>query len=124
MNEKSTILTNDFMAIFKALKSILKKHEKRCVIDLDTDTEYFLNSKKRDQQNKPIFFAGVSINKISVSFYLMAVYSCPELRASLSPELRKCLHGKSCFRFKRNEPVLFRELTSLTKQALEQLLAG
>ncbi|MCE9608329.1 MAG: DUF1801 domain-containing protein [Planctomycetia bacterium] len=109
---------DDFTAVFAKLKSILKKYEKRCAVDVDTDTEYFLNSKKSERMNKPTFFAGVSINKVSISFYLNNADSSSEIRDSLSPELRKCLHGKSCFRFKRDEPKLFKELIALTNRVV------
>ena len=68
---------DDFPAIFEKLKIILKKHEKTCVVEKDTESDYYLNTKKLDQKKKPIFFAATSINKISVSFYLMPVYCYP-----------------------------------------------
>lgn len=112
--------SEDFQAIFKKLKSILKKYEKRCLIERDTGTEYYLNSKNLDQKKEPIFFAAASINKISVSFYLMAMDTDPELRDSVSPSLQKHLHGKCCFRFKRQDPDLFQELATLTQRVVER----
>lgn len=112
--------SNNFAPLFKKLKGILKKHEPRCVVDLSSDTEYFLNAAAPGPKGKPDFFGGVSINKISISFYLRAVHSVPALRKSLSPALRKRLHGKSCFRFERDEPALFEELAALTERAARQ----
>lgn len=109
----------DFAAIFKMLKAILKKYEKRSVVEKDTETEYYLNSKNLDEKNRPIFFAAASINKISVSFYLMPIYCCPVLFKEISPGLRKRLHGKSCFRFTKIEPALFKELAALVQKSVK-----
>ena len=110
----------DFSAIFEKLKIVLKKYEKRCVVEKDTESDYYLNTKKLDQKKSPIFFAATSINKISVSFYLMPVYRYPDILDEISPELRKHLHGKSCFRFTKVEPALFKELSMLTKRSIER----
>jgi hypothetical protein len=114
----------DFQAVFQQLKSILSKYEKRCVVERDTDTDYYLNLRKLGKKKKPIFFGATSINKVSVSFYLMAVDTDCALRAAVSPELAQHLHGKCCFRFKRAEPELFQELASLTQRALAGSGAG
>lgn len=111
---------HDFPAIFEELKSILKKYESACVVEEDTDADYYLNTKRFDQKNRPVFFGGVSINKISVSFYLMPVYTFPDLLEDISPELRAHKQGKSCFRFKAMEPSLFKELTALAKKSMER----
>jgi len=44
----------------------------------------------------------------------------PELLKKVSPELKQRMQGKSCFNFRTVEPVLFKELTALTKQGLER----
>lgn len=111
---------DDFDAIFAKLRSILKKYEKRCVVEQDTRSDYYLNAKRLDKKNRPIFFAGVSVNKISVSFYLMSVSTFPDLLDSLSPELKARKQGKSCFRFKAMEPSLFKELAALVKKSIER----
>jgi hypothetical protein len=112
--------SEEFSAIFKKFKAILKKYEKNRVVEMDTATDYFLNFKKLDQKNKPIFFAGASINKISVSFYLKPVYEFPQLLEDVSPELRNQLHGKCCFRFKKIDPAMLKELSALTKRSVEK----
>ena len=111
---------HEFPAIFEELKSILKKYESACAVEQDTDTDYYLNAKRFDQKNRPIFFGGVSINKVSVSFYLKAVYTFPDLLENVSPELKAHKQGKSCFRFKKVEPALFKELTALAKKCMDR----
>lgn len=106
----------DFPAIFEKLKAILKKYEKNCLVEKDSATDYYLNTKELDAKKKPIFFAATSLKKSAVSFYLMPIYCHPELLEDISPELRKRLQGKSCFRFTKDEPGLFKELAALTKK--------
>ena len=112
---------DDLHDIFRQFRALLRGFEKGCIVEKDTDSDYYLNSKTLDQTKKPIFFAATSINKISVSFYLMPVYLFPDLLDSVSPELRKHLHGKSCFRFTTLEPALRKELSSLTKRSADRL---
>jgi hypothetical protein len=45
----------------------------------------------------------------------MPVYLKPELLASVSPELKARMQGKSCFNFTPIDPQLFQELAGLTK---------
>ena len=45
----------------------------------------------------------------------MPVYMQPELLATVSPELKSRMQGKSCFNFSSVEPALFKELAALTK---------
>ena len=47
--------------------------------------------------------------------HLMPIYLKPDLLASVSPELKSRMQGKSCFNFSAVEPALFKELTALTK---------
>ena len=111
---------HDFSAIFKKLRAILKKYEKNNIVEKDTDTDYYLNSNRLDQKQKPVFFAATSVNKISVSFYLMPVHTFPDLLDGASPELRRHLHGKCCFRFTKLDATLLQELSMLTKRSAKR----
>ena len=62
-----------------------------------------------------VFFGAVRVGKSYVSFHLMPVYVFADLLAGLSPELKKHMHGKSCFNFKTVDEELFKELARLTK---------
>jgi len=44
----------------------------------------------------------------------------PELLQDISPELKKRMQGKSCFNFKKVEPNLFAELSTLTRKGAEK----
>lgn len=66
------------------------------------------------------FVAATRLGKRYVSFYLMGVYGEPELLASISPELRRRMQGKSCFNFTKLDEPLFRELEALTARSIER----
>ena len=68
------------------------------------------------------YVAGVRPGKSYVSFYLMSVYSSPELMASMSPELRRRMQGKACFNFTKIDEPLFAELTNLTEAGLDPFI--
>lgn len=102
-------------AVFACLRDMLKKFEPAMVCQQESENDYSLDSGVIMGNQKPMFFASVSLKKNQVSFYLMPVYVFPELLMGLSSELNKCLKGKSCFHFKRMDHVLFDELLELTE---------
>lgn len=109
----------DFSDSLRRFRELLKKYEKRCVVDTDTDEEYHLNFKPDDPEAKPKFFAGTGLNKTTISFYLAPIHDFATLRASLSPQLKKHLSGKCCFRFKAGESISFAEVAALTERGFE-----
>lgn len=104
---------------FAALKALLAPYEPRLHITADAATTYMLDGEFNPQINRPMFFAGVRAGKTYVSFYLMPVYSNPELMGRISDGLRRRLHGKSCFNFTRPEPELFDELRELVRSGFQ-----
>ena len=111
-------LTNEFENIFKELHAILKKHEKKLLVATDKSGNYYLNTSHIMPNKKPMFFGAAVINKNSVSFHLMPVYVNPELLETITPELKKCMQGKSCFNFKKTDKKLFKELARLTRAGM------
>ncbi len=49
----------------------------------------------------------------------MPVYAAPRLVQSLSPALKKRMHGLSCFNFSTIDPDQLKELSRLTKAGIE-----
>ena len=68
-------------------------------------------------------FAGIRRGKRYVSYYLMSVYASPDLVASMSPELRRRMQGKSCFNFTSVDEPLFDELERITVSSFEPFVA-
>ncbi|WP_437929182.1 hypothetical protein WMF37_07890 [Sorangium sp. So ce291] len=109
---------------FQALRSILQRHARHLVVVHDTPDNYYLDTRTKGPNGKPLFFGATRAGRAYTSFYLMPVYTNPELLGGMSPELKKRMQGKSCFNFKTNEPALFAELEALTGRCFERWKAG
>jgi hypothetical protein len=66
------------------------------------------------------FAAGTRLGKRYVSYYLMGVYGDAGLAASISPELKRRMQGKSCFNFTKIDEPLFLELEALTALSIDR----
>lgn len=111
---------NDFPIVFEQLKNILQPYAKNLTVKTDTSDTYYLNGPYSERWKKELFFGSAQIKKNYVSFYLMPVYMYPELLKDISPELKRHMQGKSCFKFKKVEPDLIRELDDLTRKVVEK----
>ena len=106
--------------IIPTVEKSLSKHKRKLDVQTDEPTSYYLNCPNPDRKGKPIFFGAVQLRKSYVSFHLMPVFMYPDLLDGISPELKKRMQGKSCFNFKKIDDVLFKELDTLTKNALQR----
>jgi hypothetical protein len=111
---------SDFRQVFRQLRTILKKFERHLKVLTDSDDMYYLNSRVRGKNKKPICFAAVAVKKNYVSYHLMPVYGCPDLLKDMSPGLKARMQGKSCFNFTTSDPDLFKELASLTREGINR----
>lgn len=104
---------SNFDTVFAELKPILSEYGE--VLDCVTDEcgHYYLNTRHIMPNKRPLYFASVQITKNYVSFHVMPIYVFPNLLQGISPELKKRMQGKSCFNFKKSDPVLFSEMTTL-----------
>lgn len=66
-----------------------------------------------------MYFAAALIRKDNVSFYYFCSYMNPEDFKSIAPTVMKCLDGKSCFHFKKEEQVVEKELRAMFKKGIE-----
>ncbi|MBV8205895.1 MAG: hypothetical protein JO041_03810 [Acidobacteria bacterium] len=107
--------TADLPGAFAALKSILAKHSKGMRVVTDEPGHYALETAAPAVRGKPVYFAGVQVRKNYVSFYFMPVYCSPELKAGISPELRKRMQGKACFNFTSPDTASMKELGPLVR---------
>jgi hypothetical protein len=105
----------DLAPVFTELRKLLAPHAAKLDATKDTDVELYLNTRHIQKNKSPLFFGAVQIKKAYVSYHLMPVYVKPELLDDISPALKACMQGKSCFNFKSVEPALFKELGKLTK---------
>ena len=112
----------DFDAVDRRLRAILDPLRPRLTASKDGPEGLVLEIP--GLEGKPWgYFAGIRRGKRYVSYYLMSVYASPELTASMSPELRRRMQGKSCFNFTSVDEPLFAELARLTVTSFEPYVA-
>lgn len=113
----------NFELIFSELKEIFSPYESKLIVCSDTPTYYALETQHIMKNKHRLFFGGVRKGKAYVSFYLMPVYACSEVRELISPELKKRMQGKSCFNFSVSDPGLYKELALLTKNGYRMFIS-
>ncbi|MBZ5534741.1 MAG: hypothetical protein LAO31_02205 [Acidobacteriia bacterium] len=104
----------EFEPVFKRLRAILQKHSTVLSVTDDSPRRYCLGAPASPKMKRPIPVAWTEIGKNYVSYHLMPVYACPQLRDGMSEKLRARMQGKSCFNFKVADEMLFKELEELT----------
>ena len=106
----------DFEPIFKRLRAILQKHSTALSVTEDSPSRYCLGAPPGPKMKRPIPVAWTEIGKNYVSYHLMPVSGCPQLRDGMSKKLKARMQGKSCFNFKVADEMLFKELEKITVQ--------
>ena len=109
-----------FQEVFAALKPIFEKYAGRLAVQVNEPDQYFLETKTAIRKGQRLQFGGVKIGKAYVSFHLMPIYMNPKLHATISPELKKRMQGKSCFNFTQVEPEQIAELKRLAAVGFEE----
>ena len=66
-----------------------------------------------------MYFASALIRPSNMSFYFFPIYGAPKEFDKLAPSTMKCLDGKTCFHFKKEEQVIEKEIRSLFKKGIE-----
>ena len=66
--------------------------------------------KIRGREFPELGFVSLLVQKGYVGFYFFPVYMNAALKNKLSPELLKCLKGKTCFHIKKNDSALFSQI--------------
>ena len=105
---------------FRALRALFAPYASRLTASADDANTYMLTGAHSRDLKQPMFFGGVRLGKNYVSYYLMPVYTNPELLSRISDALRRRLHGKTCFNFTRPDPELFAELAELTEKGFKR----
>ena len=94
----------DFESAFEALKSVFTPYANRLLVEADTPTNYALYSRVPSpfpqHKGHGVYFGSVQIGKAYVAFHLIPLYMNEALTATISPELKKRMQGRTCFNFK------------------------
>ena len=111
-----------FAAVEARLREILQPLRSRLVATRDRPGDLALEIP--GLEGKPWgYVAGIRRGKRYVSYYLMSAYADPTVMASMSPELRRRMQGKSCFNFTHVDEPLFVELAEITETTFEPQVA-
>ncbi|SOD14388.1 hypothetical protein [Pedobacter xixiisoli] len=109
-------MKTDLIEIFQTIRASMQPYEtlgfnSRINSDKDydlwSDKNVVLLGKKRNE----IYFAGLKIMKSSVTLHFMLIYTNPEMKELLHPDLLKLLKGKSCFHFKKLDEVMMEHIS-------------
>lgn len=115
-------VASDFDAVIARLREVLEPLRPRVSVTKDGPDGVVMEIPGLEGQPWG-YVAGIRRGKRYVSYYLMSVYASPDLLASMSPELRRRMQGKSCFNFTKVDEPLFEELARLTTAGFEPFLA-
>lgn len=106
----------DFHEVEKRLRSIFDPYRDELTVSKDGPDGLLLEMP--GYEGTPWgYVGGTRVGKAYVSFYLMGAYD-GGLTASMSPELRKRMQGKTCFNFTKVDETLFAELEDITAKAI------
>lgn len=104
-------MKTDLIEIFQTIRATMQPYEALGFNSrINSDVEYDLWSDKNvvllGKQRNEIYFAGLKIMTSSVTLHFMLIYTNPEVKEMLHPDLLKLLKGKSCFHFKKLDEVM------------------
>lgn len=109
---------SSFDAVHARLRQVMLDAGAGRVIACDEPGNLVLHTGRVDPKTgKPDWFGAVITKKSYVAYHLMPLYNDPSLGDGMSEGLAKRRQGKSCFNFKSIDPVLFGDLTELTRKA-------
>lgn len=99
-----------------------KKHVPPLQINKDNPSVFEVGGTKPVMQGKQKvdghYVGSVVLKPKDTRLYFFPIYTHPHAFLSISPELRKCLHGKSCFHFKKTSIELRKEIESMIGQGV------
>lgn len=109
-------MKTDLIEIFQTIRASMQPYETLGFNSrVNSDTEYDLWSDKNvmllGKKKNEIYFAGLKIMTNSVTFHFMLIYTNPEVKELLHPDLLKLLKGKSCFHFKKLDQIMMEHVS-------------
>lgn len=109
--------------IQNTLIDLLKKHQPSLKINAETEVKFEVSGTVPTMQGKQkvdgIYFASVIPKPKDCRLYFFPIYTDVEAFANISPELRKCLKGKSCFHIKKMDEQLEQDIEAMINQGIE-----
>lgn len=116
----------DLIRIQSALQEILKTHVPPLQVRKDNESVFEVAGTKEAMQGKQkvdgFYFASVVPKPKDIRFYYFPIYTHSQSFEEISPELRKCLKGKSCFHIKKLSVELEADITKMVNLGVELYL--
>lgn len=114
----------ELVVIFENIKKMMEPYDKkRSLVLHHKPSQAILVSHKpiviEGKERSELWFVATLVQKGYVGFYYVPMYMRSDMKKYFSPELLKCLKGKSCFHIKKNDPALMVEMKKLIKEGYE-----
>lgn len=115
-------MLTDLQEIQNTLHDILLNHSPVLKESKKTDTVLEMSGTKETMQGKQKvnghYFASVMVKPKDIRLYFFPIYTHVD-SYSLSPELKKCLKGKSCFHIKKLSAEMVEEIKEMVETGVK-----
>lgn len=115
-------MATEFSQILTDIKQLLQPYHPPLAVKKDSSGCYELWTVKplevMGRKYPELFFASVALQKNFVGFYYFPIYTHPELKNELHPDLLKKLKGKSCFHIKKTDAETYKQIKDALKLGL------
>ena len=115
-------MKNELDDIRNTLKSLFNRHVPPLQIRKDTSGVFETSGTKQVMQGKQVvdghYYGSVVPKPRDIRLYFFPIYTHPD-KFDLSPELRKCLKGKSCFHIRKLTPEVENEIATMLAQGVK-----
>lgn len=109
--------------IYAALKAMISKCCPPCRVTTDTTGKFETYGTRAveayGKTMEGIYFASAVPRQGKVSFYFFPIYTHPMEVGPVTPLLKKCQSGKSCFQISKSDPALLGEVEALLRKGLD-----
>lgn len=116
-------MKTDVQEIQNTLIGFLKNHQPSLKINAETAVKFEVSGTIPTMQGKQkvdgFYFASVIPKAKDCRLYFFPIYTDTEAFADISPELRKCLKGKSCFHIKKMDAQLEQDIKAMINTGIE-----
>lgn len=108
-----------FEEVYGALRAVMLAAAPDMIVARDLPGDLQLRTPAVDAgTGEPGWFGTVTVRKSYVAYHLMPLYADPGLAGDISDALARRRQGKTCFNFKRSDPVLFAQVAELTRRCV------
>ena len=109
-------MLTDLQEIQKTLQDMLINHSPVLRVSKETDTVLEISGTKEVMQGKQKvnghYYASVMVKPKDIRLYFFPIYTHVD-SYNISPELKKCLKGKSCFHIKKLSDEMVEEIKEM-----------